>query len=204
MNKFLLFFMAIFILSPLQLWAFGQHSETEILDPNPLRIKSVTFSPQALSQGSHGELIVEVELAEHHHAYVEQFHISTALPVDTQPLKVIPTVIFYDHFSKREREGIRGEATIRTLVELHSDFPLHQQNFTFGLTYQACTKEYCLFPIELPSSVKINVLPMEHDFSNAQVKSSLNIERWWIYAAIGGLLFLFALGSAVIFRQSGN
>jgi len=130
-----------------------------IINKNPLKIQSSFFSKEKVEVGEEVELEINVNLAPDHHAYSKMFRLSSENPeVQARPFIINPTVEFYDKFSKKNKMGITGEATLKSSFEVPSSFANGVNNLSFTLQYQACTKEYCLLPIDLPFTTTLEVV----------------------------------------------
>lgn len=132
-------------------------------EENPLRITKTTLTPQIINAGQGAELKLQLELPADYHAYADQFLIE---PVETSKFKVgqhrlSPTVTFYDENTKKNKIGIEGMAELSVTIEAPNDLATEKNPAHFRLTYQACTKTFCLFPatINVPVSFQIQNAP---------------------------------------------
>ncbi len=137
---------------------FGSQSQNakRIINENPLSITSIQLNPNNLSPGAIGTLEIEVFLDEGHHAYQDQFDILIESPngIKKAPLKIDPLVEFDDVISKKKKWGAKDKAKVTSVLELPDDLPEGRQYLKGQLVYQACTKEYCLFPKEIPFEIE--------------------------------------------------
>ncbi len=133
-------------------FAFGENSQNaaEVDLKDPLSGK-VRFQPSIIEAGGTVEVIIDLELAERYHAYLDRLKLTIEKPDDLKlgAHKVAPLVKFHDPASKSEKTGIEGRSTMRAVLEVPTGFKGGQQDVSFKLVYQACTAEHCLFPKNL-------------------------------------------------------
>lgn len=163
-------------------------------EPNTKPLKASAKSLTAVP-GSSGELELQLDLAEPYRAYLDQFKLRVLdnPTVSVSSLDISPVIRFFDTFSKKEKEGIKGSGQIKTRLSFPPDFPTVQTELQLELTYQACTDEHCLFPTKLmvPVAVEIKSGPALQSSGSSAPKSSdqgiLSFE-----SALGkGLLYTF-------------
>ena len=115
----------------------------QTFDENPLQ-----FQPRIHDN----ELILEISLQDGYKAYSDQFKVMLLMPIEDElsPLTVEPQFEFYDQFTKKQRIGIERTANI------HAPLPKLDAGKTLliELTYQACTKKYCLFPKKIRATLE--------------------------------------------------
>lgn len=130
----------------------------ESINTNPLTA-TVRLQPSNLSVGQTAEMLFDLKLAEHYHAYADKFKVAIESPDDLKvgDFKLTPVVQFMDVVSKQMRDGIQGSAKARAIVEIPQGFKPGAQSAKVKLTYQACSKDHCLFPktltLDLPFTV---------------------------------------------------
>ena len=133
------------------------HAEEEI-NTNPLTAK-VRLQPSTVTPGQSAELIFDLKLAEHYHAYADKFKVAIESPDDLHvgDVKLAPLVKFMDSVTHKEREGLETAGQAHVAFEVPKGFKLGNVNAKLKLTYQACSKENCLFPktisMDLPFTV---------------------------------------------------
>lgn len=139
--------------------SFAIGGNAEPINENPLHVKSVKVTPYNVGPGAQAEVLVEFNLADKHKAYVDQFKLRPENPdsLKIDQLKLAPIFEFQDTFSKRMREAIKDDGTLRALIEFPASMQPGEQKVTFKLTYQACTKDHCLFPKTISIDTNINV-----------------------------------------------
>ncbi len=134
------------------------HASDQEINTNPLTAK-VRLQPSTVGDGQTAELHFDMEIAEHYHAYVDKFKIAVESPDDLKvaDIKVSPVVKFMDSVTKKEREGVENKAQGRAILEIPQGFKHGDHVAKVKLTYQACSKENCLFPktIELDAPFKV-------------------------------------------------
>lgn len=125
-------------------------------DGDPLTV-TARFNPDLIEPEQIIEVEIKMKLAEGYKAYEDQFRISIE---DQSGFKIArynikPVKEFYDDFSKKNRKGVIDEATLTAAVGTPK-FPSGEP-VMLKLTYQACTKSYCLFPKTIPISIGYTV-----------------------------------------------
>lgn len=121
------------------------------VNENPLSAH-LSVHPSPVDAGANLDVLVQMQLAPGHHAYLEQFRlkIKEGEKGKLSQFSLKPIIKFFDPISKKEKEGIENSAEMSAAFEVPEDFPYGQQMLELELTYQACTKEYCLFPKTIP------------------------------------------------------
>ncbi|RME15493.1 MAG: hypothetical protein D6797_06460 [Bdellovibrio sp.] len=127
-------------------------SAAKILTTNPLEITDINLSKDPYIDSQY-HLLLQLSLASHHHAYLDQFKV-TISQAKVLDFKVSPIVNFYDKISKKYKKGLpAGKGLLKvTFQSLHPE-PLKKINFQ--LRYQACTEKYCLLPITLTKEARV-------------------------------------------------
>lgn len=120
------------------------------VNENPLSARAA-LEPSQMFVGSNGTVRIQLELAPKHHAYVDQFRLEVA---DTDFVRVgqptlAPIFDFNDPFSKKVKQVIQNKATLTAALEIAPDLKPQFMSMNLILTYQACTKDHCLFPKKL-------------------------------------------------------
>lgn len=119
----------------------------------PLEVSNIKVQSPTLDKT--GTLTVFFNLAAGHHAYLEQFKFKVESPEGvmlSEPL-VDPIVDFKDPVSKKVKKGTSGTGTLvstLTFTEAFKGAGRDEVPLKVILTYQACTKDYCLFPTKVP------------------------------------------------------
>lgn len=115
---------------------------------DPLSISAI-LKPTRFDSHQIGEVELKLSLPPQYKAYEEQFRLELDSPTNFKlsQFTISPVHEFYDDFSKKQRRGIMKEAVLRAPIEAPVDVPA-SGTIRLILTYQACTKSYCLFPIE--------------------------------------------------------
>jgi thiol:disulfide interchange protein DsbD len=138
----------IFTTLSLTALAFGESFDSED-DVNASPLSAIgRLHPSAIEPGATAEIVIEMELADRYHAYLDKFKLTVTEPSDFKldEFKITPVVQFMDTFSKKMKDGVEKKATMRALVEIPESATLGKRKGILALTYQACTKEHCLFP----------------------------------------------------------
>lgn len=101
-----------------------------------------------------------MQLASGFHAYADKFKVVVESPDDLKidDLKLIPIVQFFDTVSKKMRDGVEISAKAQALLEIPAGMKPGSLTAKVKLTYQACSKDYCLFPKTLALDVPFKVI----------------------------------------------
>ena len=137
---------------------FATFSVRAAVNENPLSAH-ISIRPDRVDAGANLDVLIQLQLAPLHHAYLEQFRLQLA-PGQKGKLtqfNVTPVIQFLDPISKKEKQGIENTAEMNAVYEVPEEFSYGAQNLKLELTYQACTKEYCLFPKTIPLNVSYMV-----------------------------------------------
>jgi thiol:disulfide interchange protein DsbD len=90
--------------------------------------------------------------------------------------QVRPTVKFTDPLTKKTKVGTEGYAEMVSLLEIPTNINGGVHELKFALTYQACGKDFCLFPKTISFSHKIEIAGVAQD----RLRTAL--EKGWVYA----------------------
>jgi thiol:disulfide interchange protein DsbD len=160
----------------------------EEVDPsklNPIEISAIETQPKNTKPGEPVELRIQLKIAPGFHAYVEQYRLALKQPENLRlsGLQVQPTIRFDDPISHRERLGTENHAEIISLIDTTAATG-GRQNLELELTYQACGKDFCLFPKKIPLKYEMRLAGGSEDvFLQA-------LNKGWLYA----LLIVFFAG----------
>lgn len=118
---------------------------------------SATVEPTEIDSGQTATLKVDLHLVDGYKAYEDQFRIKILEPEGFKVgnFKINPTTEFYDKFSKKNRIGVAGHATLTAAIEAPEN--LNTDKLRLSVTYQACTESFCLFPREVTFPVQIKL-----------------------------------------------
>ena len=156
---------------------------------NPVRVQSVEISSSAQSQIAPGqtvELKLKIQIDPGFHAYVDQYKLKLISPKSyyLSEFQIRPTVKFIDPISKKEKIGTEDYAEMVSLLDIPTDASSGLHHLNLELTYQACGKDFCLFPKKIPVTADIKIAGGGADLL------SKALEKGWIYA----LLLVFFAG----------
>lgn len=168
--------------------AFKEAAQDAVLN-DPMTL-SARFQPSQVEVGGTTELMIEMQLAEGYHAYLDRFKLTIESPDDLKlaPFKISPIVSFHDVVTKTQKQGVTGTSQLRALIEVPIGFTPGDYQIKAQLTYQACTKEFCLFPKKKIVEAPLKILssapqpqiaklskepPSRSDFENALSKGTL-------------------------------
>lgn len=117
------------------------------INENPLNF-SGQFLPSPALPGQTLSLQLDLDLDPPHYAYREVFALEITYPLglELDSWDIDPVIDFYDHFSKRQRLGVKGQALLEASITLSDSISPGEYMAQVALTYQACTAAYCLFP----------------------------------------------------------
>ena len=152
MKNYAFLLLLLFSFSPTwaQFESESEEAEEElILNPLTLQVKS---TPKNIEPGQQAEIGIQLFLAPGYHAYLDKFKLQWkgSGVVHTGKLDISPIEEFEDTFSGKRKKGIKDRAYLKSIIEVSPDMSLGQQKAFFQLTYQACTKQHCLFPKKVP------------------------------------------------------
>ena len=138
--KFLLNLLILAHLQP----TFGQQNTVNL---NPLTGQAF-LKVDALVPGKLVDLQIDVKLVEGFFAYQERFRLKVNQPENilVGELFISPIIEFKDSISKKQKKGIKEQATITTQIQIPKDLDSKPDKIKLDLTYIACTKKICLTP----------------------------------------------------------
>jgi thiol:disulfide interchange protein DsbD len=134
----------------------------EEINTNPLTA-TVRLQPSSVGAGQTADMVFDIKIADHYHAYADKFKVAIESPDDLKvgDVKLSPLVKFMDSVTHKEREGLEHSGTAHVAFEVPQGFNPGNVNAKIKLTYQACSKENCLFPktisMDLPFVVTASV-----------------------------------------------
>lgn len=141
------------------LWSGFIQAQVDLDDP---LLTKATITPFQLSPGQGAQLRIEMTLPKGFHAYKEEFKVSVVSPLGlkvSQP-QIEPIVRWFDKYSQKDREGIKDSATLTAHLEAPLEISHAVKNVELELMYQACSDQFCLFPIprklQIPISIQNN------------------------------------------------
>jgi thiol:disulfide interchange protein DsbD len=153
----------------------SQANADEEINTNPLTA-TVRLQPSSVVAGQTAQIIFDLKLADHYHAYADKFKVAVDSPDDLKvgDFKLTPLVKFMDSVTHKEREGLERSGKATAVFEVPQGFKAGRVAAKVKLTYQACSKENCLFPktitLDLPFSVTTAAGSL--DQSNADVAAT--------------------------------
>lgn len=146
---------ATFVLVTSSSWAT---QSARVLNENPLEAQATT-RPHPITAGGRGSVEIRLHLPKGHHAYADQFRLSA--PDSTLfrvgGIEITPLHDFMDPFSKKLRKVMEESAVLLAPLDISPDILAQNIKLKLELSYQACTKDYCLFPktIEVPLEMMV-------------------------------------------------
>lgn len=175
---------------------------------NPLTAKA-KMMPSRIEEGGTAEVVIDMELADHYHAYLDRFKLAIETPDDLKldHFKITPVVQFMDTFSKKMKDGVEKKAQMRAIVEVPKGFKAGSHTAKIKLTYQACTTEHCLFPKHMSLDAPFDVVAFGtvSAVSGGSSGSGASVEPEQVVAAApaaapsaGGSEFQNALGKGTL------
>lgn len=165
----------------------SQSEETKTVSSDTPQDDHLTLQP-----GSTVEVKLKLQLEPGYHAYLEQYKFELLSPnnLHLSEFQIRPTVKFTDPVTKKTKLGTEGYAEMLSLLEIPPEFASGSHTLKFELTYQACGKDFCLFPQKIPLETSVSV-------GHGQKQDMLTraLEKGWVYALflvfIAGLLTSF-------------
>lgn len=160
---------------------------------NPVQVEGVEVSSSGkeILPGQTVELKLKLKIDQGFHAYLDQYKLDLIDSKDyyLSEFQIRPTVKFTDPITKKEKIGTLDYAEMLSLLDIPKNAPSGLNHINLELTYQACGKDFCLFPKKI-------IVPV--DFKIAGSASNLltqALEKGWVYALIlvffAGLLTSF-------------
>ncbi|MNJ99819.1 Thiol:disulfide interchange protein DsbD precursor [compost metagenome] len=156
--------MALFIVPLLTFLSLTSWAQTSASDTDPLIVET-SILPYEWSPGLGGTLQIKMQLPPGFHAYEDQFRLVIMEPDGfkmTTPL-IEPMVEWYDKFSKKNRRGIKDQAILKVHIEAPDRFLKKNDKMKLEFTYQACSDQFCLFPVTKTLDVPIRIMMAEGD-----------------------------------------
>lgn len=199
MQRFILFLVVTWVAFGLSFTSFAD----EQADENAVKA-TARLLPFDIEPTQNVALEIELEVAEGYSTYAEMYELTLKTPNSGFKLGkfyINPIQSFYDATTKKTREGVVGKATLKAPLEAPEILSLNEDKLEFFLTYQACTKTYCLFPKTIDVTAYFNwkgqkevtgdskKLPSSPSFLSSI--RSLNIKE--LYKTQGTLFILLAL-----------
>ncbi|MFM6928063.1 MAG: protein-disulfide reductase DsbD family protein [Bdellovibrio sp.] len=182
-------------------WAQKANDETD-----PMLVTTKVL-PYEWSPGQGGSIEIKMQLPMGFHAYEDKFSVVILEPdgFKIAPFKIEPITKWYDKFSKRERTGVAGEATLTARLEAPDRFLKKYDKMKLELVYQACSDQYCLFPttktIEVPimtpmveGTAQLTAAPAVQHEAASNFFDSANFKKYLGSSMIAGLIFVFFAG----------
>ncbi|AHI06880.1 thiol:disulfide interchange protein [Bdellovibrio bacteriovorus W] len=175
-------------------------------EKDPLLLKTQIL-PYEWQPGQGGELQIEMTLPDDFYAYEDKFNIVILEPAGYKigALQITPLKTWYDKFSKRDRTGIQNSAVLKANLEAPPRFLKNHKELKFDFTYQACSSQFCLFPLTKTVSVPIVAkvtgaeigTPTNESLTSEDTGSlfdAANFEKTLASGIFTGLFFVFIAG----------
>lgn len=115
--------------------------------------------PYQLQAGQSASLELQLQLDNKYRAYSDKFEIKSleSEVINIGALTFAPLKEFFDENTKKKKMGVIGQARAKATIEIPSHGLEGLQKIKFSLRYQACTKTYCLFPIDETFEVPVQI-----------------------------------------------
>ena len=176
-------------------------------DTDPL-LATAKVLPYDWSPGQGGSIEIQMKLPPGYHAYDDKFSVVILEPdgFKVAPLKIEPLATWYDKFSKRDRQGVKDQATLTAHIEAPDRFLKKYDKMILELTYQACSDQFCLFPstkkIEVPITTPVvageaeltTPAPSPAETPSGGFFDTHNFKKYLGSSLFAGLLFVFFAG----------
>jgi thioredoxin:protein disulfide reductase len=147
---------------------------------DPVSISAIELKPLAPHAGDSVEVRVKLKIEPGFHAYVEQYRLVLKSPANFKlsGFDIQPTVTFNDPISHKDKIGTENYAEMVSLLDVPRDAMSGTRKLDLELTYQACSKDFCLFPKHIPASVDLQIAGASDDlFLSA-------LSKGWLYALV--------------------
>lgn len=187
-------FLALALLCAWHFSTFGQAAFAETVDPSKVEavnVSAIEYSSDHAKPGEKVEVKLKLYIAPNFHAYVEQYKLKLLEAEDfyLSEFEVRPTVKFQDPVTKREKVGTENYAEMVSVLEIPKSASPGAHELKFELTYQACGKDFCLFPKKTVAVAALNVAGAGDDvFKDA-------LARGWLYVL--ALVFIAGLATSL-------
>ncbi len=146
-------FISMFIFTFVLIGFFFFTQTLKANDDNPIWAQA-KITPFELNSLQSAELKIDIEILEGYRAYAEKFHLEfkNSNGIKLGKYHVTPITEFFDETTKTKKRGVIGKASLVAAIETPEKCASSEAMPTLFLTFQACTKTYCLFPqtIEIP------------------------------------------------------
>ncbi len=169
-------------------------------DTDPLRAQ-LKFSPNQTAAGGTVIAKIQLDLDEGYHAYLDRFKLRLTSPEGWKldDFKIAPIVQFDDSISKGKKAGIENSAVLQATIEVPEASLVGSAKVALTLTYQACTKDHCLFPKTIEVEAPLEVVDSHADArlqnkSQNQLPTSPLSDNYLSGNILSALLALFILG----------
>ena len=130
-------------------------------------VRSAIAPLEPESRGSRGEVVITLAIADGYHVMSDrpssEFYIATRVRLDPraglawEEARYPKPVPF--HFDGKQIATFEGEVVVRIPFSVADDAPAGPLVVSGLLTYQACTKTRCLFPVKRPLALEIPIAP---------------------------------------------
>ncbi len=159
---------------------FDQPSSPDLSKLAPVSVSAVEIKPENPKPGDTVEVKLKLNISPGFHAYVEQYKLVLKSPEHfyLSEFEVRPTVKFQDPVTKRDKVGTENYAEMVSLLEIPKDTSTGLRPLEFELTYQACSKDYCLFPKKVLVQSSTNISGAEDEMFRRA------LAQGWLYVLV--------------------
>lgn len=177
---------------------FSISSWAQINESDPLEVQT-QMVPFKLKPFQPAKLILRLQLPPDYHAYSDQFAIrlDSSSGFQLGEWSVGPLITWFDKFSKKNRQGIKGQAEM--VAEVIAPENPKNGTLNFEIDYQACSETFCLFPTTKKLQVSFESRPLDNMNSSSDFfgwdlqklfQKSLSESIWMalLFAFIAGFL----------------
>lgn len=166
--------------------------------PNPLTISSKQVDT-AIYRYQKNPITIKLSLIDGYKAYLDQFQLKSTYPsrMTFSSLKVTPSIVFYDKFFHKEREGFVGQGELSAQFELPKDIRSGPQIVKALLVYQACTEDFCLLPKNIEFSFHVNVPEDKNEQTIFSFNQAFEKGLVWVFLLVFVAGFLTSLTPCV-------
>jgi thioredoxin:protein disulfide reductase len=168
----------------IQAEAFNSSKSEVSANLNPLKVSETIITPSAnekeIKSGQTVEVKLKLNLDPGFHAYLDQYKLELIKPQGfyLSEFQIQPTVKFQDPITKKIKVGTESYAEMVSLLEIPATASGGVHHLELQLTYQACGKDFCLFPKTITIKKDLRVSGGSSDLlQNA-------LDKGWLYALI--------------------
>ena len=131
------------------------------------------------TEGSQAKLQFKLEVPSKHYGYLNRLKLRVSHPKEfyIDSFKVNPKVEFWDSFSGKKQQGIKGVSFLHAYLRWKDSIEGSLDRMDFELTYQLCTKKICYLPQTVKQSFHFNANSKYTKKGSKEKKSAYNMKE---------------------------